>query len=179
VSFDGCEFIERNLPGEHGTAQPALPNACLKAATSTGWSQTPCARLYVRDNLLDRPPDERRAEFANRLTNARRLEGEGEMNAAANDDKSPLIDLLCCIVCSETMKLEKSSPDAEGMDIIQYRCGRCNRIERGATVPPQPDGLRASCGRVLAAPSILAAQATASSLAPYSPSSRLPLVKPH
>jgi hypothetical protein len=28
------------------------------------------------------------------------------------------------------MKLEKSSPDAEGMDIIQYRCGRCNRIER-------------------------------------------------
>jgi hypothetical protein len=130
VSFDGCEFIERNLPGDHGTAQPALPNACLKPATSTGWSRTPCARLYVRDNLFDRPLDQRRAEFEKRLTNARRLEGEGEMNAAANDDKSPLIDLLCCIVCSETMKLEKSSPDAEGMDIIQYRCGRCNRIER-------------------------------------------------
>ena len=84
----------------------------------------------MRDNLFDRPLDQRRAEFEKRLTNARRLEGEGEMNAAANDDKSPLIDLLCCIVCSETMKLEKSSPDAEGMDIIQYRCGRCNRIER-------------------------------------------------
>ena len=47
-----------------------------------------------------------------------------------NDDKSPLIDLLICIVCSETMKIEKSSPDADGMDIIQYRCPRCDRIER-------------------------------------------------
>jgi len=52
------------------------------------------------------------------------------MNTAANDDRSPLIDLLSCIVCNEPMKLEKSSPDAEGMDIIQYRCTRCNRIER-------------------------------------------------
>ena len=47
-----------------------------------------------------------------------------------NDDKSPLIDLLNCIVCSQAMKIEKSSPDADGMDIIQYRCGRCDRIER-------------------------------------------------
>ncbi len=47
-----------------------------------------------------------------------------------NDDKSPLIDLLTCIVCKRTMKLEKSAPDADGMDIIQYRCGRCDRIER-------------------------------------------------
>lgn len=47
----------------------------------------------------------------------------------SNDDKSPLIDLLNCIVCSEAMKIEKSSPDADGMDIIQYRCGRCRRIE--------------------------------------------------
>jgi hypothetical protein len=28
-----------------------------------------------------------------------------------NDDKSPLIDLLSCLVCEQTMKLEKSSPD--------------------------------------------------------------------
>ena len=47
-----------------------------------------------------------------------------------NDDKSPLIGLLVCIGCKETMKLEKSSPDAEGRDIIQYRCKRCDRIER-------------------------------------------------
>src|SRR5258705_859143 len=47
-----------------------------------------------------------------------------------NDDKSPLIGLMNCIVCGQTMKIEKSSPDAEGKDIIQYRCGRCDRIER-------------------------------------------------
>jgi hypothetical protein len=47
-----------------------------------------------------------------------------------NDDKSPLIGLLSCIVCKETMNLEGSVPDAEGKDIIQYRCKRCGRIER-------------------------------------------------
>jgi hypothetical protein len=46
-----------------------------------------------------------------------------------NDDKSPLIDLLSCIVCKRKMKLEKSAPDAEGRDIIQYRCRLCKRIE--------------------------------------------------
>jgi hypothetical protein len=47
-----------------------------------------------------------------------------------NDDKSPLIDLLSCIVCEKRMKIEKSIPDAEGLDIIQYRCQQCDRIER-------------------------------------------------
>jgi hypothetical protein len=46
-----------------------------------------------------------------------------------NDDKSPLIGLLHCIVWKETMKIEKSGPDAEDRDIIQYRCTRCGRIE--------------------------------------------------
>jgi hypothetical protein len=46
-----------------------------------------------------------------------------------NDDKSPLIDLLSCFVCKETMKIEKSAPDPEGHDIIQYRCARCGKIE--------------------------------------------------
>jgi hypothetical protein len=61
-----------------------------------------------------------------------RGEGEEVRNRQhySNDDKSPLINLLNCIVCSQTMKIEKSSPDADGMDIIQYRCGRCDRIER-------------------------------------------------
>jgi hypothetical protein len=47
-----------------------------------------------------------------------------------NDDKSPLIDLFSCIVCRESMYIEKSTPDAEGSDIVQYRCERCGRIER-------------------------------------------------
>jgi hypothetical protein len=46
-----------------------------------------------------------------------------------NDDKSPLIDLLSCIVCKETMKIEKSVPDTEGCDIVHYRCQRCAKIE--------------------------------------------------
>ena len=47
-----------------------------------------------------------------------------------NDDKSPLIGLLICIVCTKTMEIEKISPDAEGNDIIQYRCKQCDEIER-------------------------------------------------
>jgi hypothetical protein len=55
---------------------------------------------------------------------------KSDLVKSVNDDKSPLIDLLACIVCKETMKIEKSAPDAEGSDIIQYRCARCGRIER-------------------------------------------------
>jgi hypothetical protein len=46
-----------------------------------------------------------------------------------NDDKSPLADLMSCITCSQTMKLEKSTPDGAGGDLIQYRCEICGRIE--------------------------------------------------
>ena len=46
-----------------------------------------------------------------------------------NDDKSPLVDLLSCSICKETMKIEKSVPDRDGHDIIQYRCRRCAKIE--------------------------------------------------
>jgi hypothetical protein len=46
-----------------------------------------------------------------------------------NDDKSPLIDLMICFVCDETMRIEKSVPDPDGHDTIQYRCGQCARIE--------------------------------------------------
>jgi hypothetical protein len=31
------------------------------------------------------------------------------VSTAGNDDKSPLIDLIRCVVCNETMKLEKAS----------------------------------------------------------------------
>jgi hypothetical protein len=47
----------------------------------------------------------------------------------ANDDRSPLVDLLTCIVCKVTMKIEKSDPDENGGDLVQYRCGLCGRIE--------------------------------------------------
>jgi len=60
---------------------------------------------------------------------------EGEVGLRAprklhsTDDISPLINLLSCFLCEETMKIEKSAPDADGRDIIQYRCPRCARIE--------------------------------------------------
>ena len=60
-----------------------------------------------------------------------------------NDDKSPLIGLLNCIVCKETMKIEKSEPDTEGKDIIQYRCEQCGRIERVRLFRRSRDGLKA------------------------------------
>jgi hypothetical protein len=46
-----------------------------------------------------------------------------------NDDRSPLLDLMTCIVCESTMRLEKVDPDGEGNDLIQYRCKSCNRTE--------------------------------------------------
>lgn len=46
-----------------------------------------------------------------------------------NDDRSPLMDLMTCIVCNRTMKLEKVDPDGEGNDLIQYRCSVCGRTE--------------------------------------------------
>ena len=47
-----------------------------------------------------------------------------------NDDRSPLVTLMSCMVCAKTMKLETIAPDGEGDDLIKYRCGQCGRIER-------------------------------------------------
>ena len=47
----------------------------------------------------------------------------------ANDDKSPLIDLLTCIICKVTMKIASSTPESSGTEIIQYRCEQCGGIE--------------------------------------------------
>ncbi len=47
-----------------------------------------------------------------------------------NDDKSPLLELLTCIACNVTMRLERIDPDDEGNEIMLYRCEQCGRIER-------------------------------------------------
>lgn len=47
-----------------------------------------------------------------------------------NDDQSPLLDLMTCAVCNQTMRLEKVDPDGGGNDLIQYRCKLCGGIER-------------------------------------------------
>jgi hypothetical protein len=47
-----------------------------------------------------------------------------------NDDKSPLVGLMSCMVCDQPMNIEKIDPDGEGDDLIQYRCRLCGRMER-------------------------------------------------
>ncbi|MGY3607650.1 MULTISPECIES: hypothetical protein [unclassified Bradyrhizobium] len=47
-----------------------------------------------------------------------------------NDDRSPLLTLISCIICRKTMRLERSTPGKDGKDIIQYRCEDCGRVER-------------------------------------------------
>ena len=46
-----------------------------------------------------------------------------------NDDRSRLLDLLNCIDCHLTMKIEGSDPDASGRELLRYRCEQCGRIE--------------------------------------------------
>jgi hypothetical protein len=46
-----------------------------------------------------------------------------------NDNESPLNELIICVVCRQTMKLEKVYSDSVEADLIQYRCRRCGRIE--------------------------------------------------
>jgi hypothetical protein len=50
--------------------------------------------------------------------------------ASMNDDRSPLLTLISCVNCNLTMRLEACSPDNQGRDILQYRCGKCDGIER-------------------------------------------------
>ena len=40
-----------------------------------------------------------------------------------------MIDLLTCIACKVTMKIQKSDPDENGSDLVQYRCELCGRFE--------------------------------------------------
>jgi hypothetical protein len=46
-----------------------------------------------------------------------------------NDDRSPLLDLMTCVNCKQTMQLEKAAPDDNGNDLIQYRCKICQHVE--------------------------------------------------
>jgi len=48
---------------------------------------------------------------------------------AVNDDRSPLLDLIACIDCRESMRLERTEPDGNGNDLIRYRCKLCGRNE--------------------------------------------------
>ena len=48
---------------------------------------------------------------------------------SVNDDRSPLLDLMTCVACEQTMVLERADPDDRGNDLIKYRCSLCRRTE--------------------------------------------------
>jgi hypothetical protein len=60
----------------------------------------------------------------------RRLKEEAQVAVAEhmNDDRNRLLDLMTCIDCKQTMKIEGSDPD-DGKELLRYRCEKCGRIE--------------------------------------------------
>ena len=68
--YDRCEFVKCTLLIDHSTEQLAF-TACVFRDCNIDQLQPDEARgLYVRDNFFDRPLDERRADFDNRLAQA-------------------------------------------------------------------------------------------------------------
>jgi hypothetical protein len=61
----------------------------------------------------------------------RRLKEEAQVAVAEhmNDDRNRLLDLMTCIDCKQTMKIEGSDPDDTGKELLRYRCEKCGRIE--------------------------------------------------
>ena len=56
-----------------------------------------------------------------------------------NDDRSPLIDLLSCFVCDETMKIEKSAPDPE-FSIVAHGARESNPCDCSGEVGAEGEG---------------------------------------
>jgi hypothetical protein len=68
--YDRCEFAKCTLLIDHSTEQLAF-TACVFKDCNIDQLQPDEARgLYVRDSFFDRPLDERRADFDNRLAQA-------------------------------------------------------------------------------------------------------------
>jgi hypothetical protein len=68
--FDGCEFVKCTMLIDQGTEQLAFTECVFKDCNIDKLEQDEERGLYVRDNFFDRPLEERRAEFENRLAQA-------------------------------------------------------------------------------------------------------------
>jgi hypothetical protein len=68
--FDGCEFVKCILLIDHDTEQLTFTECVFKDCNIDKLEQDEERGLYVRDNFFDRPLEERRAEFENRLAQA-------------------------------------------------------------------------------------------------------------
>jgi hypothetical protein len=68
--YDRCEFVKCTLLIDHSTEQLAFTACVFKDCNIDKLEQDEERGLYVRDNFFDRPLEERRAEFENRLAQA-------------------------------------------------------------------------------------------------------------
>jgi hypothetical protein len=68
--FDGCEFVKCTLLIDHDTEQLAFTECVFKDCNIDKLEPDEERGLYARDNLFDRPLEERRIEFENRLAAA-------------------------------------------------------------------------------------------------------------
>jgi hypothetical protein len=44
--------------------------------------------------------------------------------------KSLFANLITCVACIQSMKIERAEPDPGGRVLVQYRCKFCGHIER-------------------------------------------------
>ena len=65
--FDDCEFVKCTLLIDHQTEQLAFTACVFKDCNIDALEQDEERGLYARDNFFDRPLEERRAEFENKL----------------------------------------------------------------------------------------------------------------
>src|SRR3954447_10286954 len=68
--FDGCEFVKCTLLMDHGTEQLAFTECVFKECNIDKLEPDEGRGLYVKDNIFDRPLEDRRIEFEARLAKA-------------------------------------------------------------------------------------------------------------
>ena len=68
--FDGCTFVKCTLLVDQDTEQLTFTECVFKDCNIDRLEQVEERGLHVRDNFFDRPIDERRVEFENRLAQA-------------------------------------------------------------------------------------------------------------
>jgi hypothetical protein len=68
--YDRCEFVKCTLLIDLGTEQLAFTECVFKDCNIDKLEQDERRGLYVRHNFFDRPLEQRRVEFENRLAQA-------------------------------------------------------------------------------------------------------------
>ena len=68
--FDGCTFVKCTLLVDQDTEQLTFTECVFKDCNIDKLEEDEERGLYVRNNFFDRPLDERRAEFENKLAQA-------------------------------------------------------------------------------------------------------------